>query len=86
MFGIIGSANSHIFDSINKLGFTEIVNVHHEQAATMAMQAYYRIKKEPCACIVTAGAGSSNSITELYLPGQTLSLVLLFLIKKNQVQ
>ena len=63
VFGIIGSANSHIFDSINKLGFTEIVNVHHEQAATMAMQAYYRIKKEPCACIVTAGAGSSNSIT-----------------------
>lgn len=63
VFGIIGSANSHIFDSINKLGYTEIINVHHEQAATMAMQAYYRVNGRPCACILTAGAGSSNGIT-----------------------
>ena len=26
VFGIIGSANSHIFDSITKLGFTKIVH------------------------------------------------------------
>ena len=62
-FGIIGSANSHIFDSVNKLKYTKIINVHHEQAATMAMQSYYRINGNPCACLVTAGAGSSNSIT-----------------------
>ena len=62
-FGIIGSANSHIFDSINKLRYTEIINVHHEQAATMAMQAYYRVNGRPCACILTAGAGSANGIT-----------------------
>ena len=62
-FGIIGSANSHIFDSVNKLKYTKIINVHHEQAATMAMQSYYRINGKPCACLVTAGAGSSNSIT-----------------------
>jgi len=30
VFGIIGSANSHIFDSISNLGFTEIICVHHE--------------------------------------------------------
>ena len=29
----------------------------------MAMQSYYRINGKPCACLVTAGAGSSNSIT-----------------------
>ncbi len=63
VFGIIGSANSHIFDSINKLRYTEIINVHHEQAATMAMQAYYRVNGRPCACILTAGAGSANGIT-----------------------
>tara|TARA_X000000950_G_C13880106_1_gene646535 strand:+ start:503 stop:2359 length:1857 start_codon:yes stop_codon:yes gene_type:complete len=63
VFGIIGSANSHIFDSIGKLNYTEIINVHHEQAATMAMQAYYRVNGKPCACILTAGAGSSNAIT-----------------------
>jgi acetolactate synthase-1/2/3 large subunit len=63
IFGVIGSANSHIFDSIQKLGYTEIICVHHEQAATMAMQSYYRIKKEITAALVTAGAGSSNAIT-----------------------
>ena len=40
VFGIIGSANSHIFDSINKLGYTKIINTHHEQAAVLAMGAY----------------------------------------------
>lgn len=63
VFGIIGSANSHIFDSIYNLGYTEIVCVHHEQAATMAMQTYYRITGKITAAIVTAGGGSSNAIT-----------------------
>ena len=63
VFGIIGSANSHIFDSINKLGYTKIINTHHEQAAVMAMGAYYRASGKISATIVTAGAGASNAIT-----------------------
>ena len=63
VFGIIGSANSHIFDSISNLGYTEIVCVHHEQAATMAMQSYYRISGKITAAILTAGGGSVNGIT-----------------------
>ena len=63
VFGIIGSANSHIFDSINRLGYTEIVCVHHEQAATMAMQTYFRTNGKITAALVTAGGGSSNAIT-----------------------
>jgi acetolactate synthase I/II/III large subunit len=63
IFGIIGSANSHIFDSINQLGYTKIVCVHHEQAATMAIQAYYRVTGKISAAIVTAGGGSANAIT-----------------------
>jgi len=63
IFGIIGSANSHIFDSINELGYTKIICVHHEQAATMAMQGYYRVTGKISAAIVTAGGGSSNAIT-----------------------
>ena len=38
-FGIIGSANAHIFDSIEKKGYTKIVYVHHEQSAVMAAGA-----------------------------------------------
>lgn len=63
VFGIIGSANSHIFDSIAKRGYTEIICVHHEQAAVMAAGAYFRTSGKLSAALVTAGAGSSNAIT-----------------------
>jgi acetolactate synthase-1/2/3 large subunit len=63
VFGIIGSANANIFDSIAKLNYTEIVCVHHEQAATMAMQNYYRTTGKISAALVTAGGASSNAIT-----------------------
>ena len=63
VFGIIGSANSHIFDSIQNLGYTKIICTHHEQAAIMAMAAYYRASGKVSAAIVTAGAGASNAIT-----------------------
>jgi acetolactate synthase-1/2/3 large subunit len=63
VFGIIGSANSHIFDSINKLGYTKIVNTHNEQAAVIAMGAYYRASGKLSATIVTAGGGSTNAVT-----------------------
>lgn len=63
VFGIIGSANAHIFDSIQNLGYTQIVCVHHEQAATIAMQTYYRCTGKVAAALVTAGGGSANAIT-----------------------
>jgi acetolactate synthase-1/2/3 large subunit len=63
VFGIIGSANSHIFDSINKLGYTKIINTHHEQAAVLAMGAYYRASGKLSASIVTAGGGVTNAVT-----------------------
>ena len=63
VFGIIGSANAYIFDSINKLGYTKIIYMHHEQATVMAAGAYYRTNKKLSAAIVTAGAGASNAIT-----------------------
>lgn len=63
VFGIIGSANSHIFDSINKLGYTKIINTHHEQAAVLAMGAYYRASGKLSATIVTAGGGATNAVT-----------------------
>lgn len=63
VFGIIGSANSHVFDSISKKGYTKIVCVHHEQAAVLAAGAYFRSSGKLSAALVTAGAGSSNAIT-----------------------
>ena len=63
VFGIIGSANSHIFNSINELGYTKIINTHHEQAAVMAMGAHFRASGKVSAAIVTAGAGATNAVT-----------------------
>ncbi len=63
VFGIIGAGNAHIFDSIFKKGYTEIICVHHEQAACMAIQTYYRTHGKITAAILTTGAGSTNGVT-----------------------
>ena len=63
VFGIIGSANAHIFHSIKKLNYTQIVCVHHEQAATMAIQTYFRVSGKISAALITAGGATSNAIT-----------------------
>ena len=63
VFGIIGAGNAHIFDSIQKKGYTEIICVHHEQAACMAMQTYYRVSGKVTAALLTTGGGSTNGVT-----------------------
>lgn len=64
VFGIIGSANSHIYNSLQKYPHIKTVCVHHEQVAVMAMGAYYRATgKMEAAALVTAGGGSSNAFT-----------------------
>ncbi len=62
-FGIIGSANSHIFDSVFHNSDIELICNHHEQACTMAVQTYWKLTGVPSFALVTAGAGSSNAIT-----------------------
>lgn len=78
-FGIIGSANAHIFDSIFFNSKIELICNHHEQACTMAMQTYWKISGQPTFALVTAGGGSSNAITGVLsawadsIPGLVLS-------------
>jgi acetolactate synthase-1/2/3 large subunit len=63
VFGIIGAGNAHIFDAIYRKGYTEIICVHHEQAACMAMQTYYRTSGKVTAALLTTGGGSTNATT-----------------------
>jgi len=63
VFGMIGAGNVHLFEAIAKRGYTKIVCIHHEQAATMAMQTYYRINGRLAACLLTTGAGATNGVT-----------------------
>ena len=63
VFGIIGAGNVHLFEAISRHGYTEIICVHHEQAACMAMQTYYRSCGKLSASLLTTGAGSTNGVT-----------------------
>jgi len=62
-FGIIGAGNVHLFEAIARRGYTEIICVHHEQAACMAVQTYYRTNGRLSAALLTTGAGSTNGVT-----------------------
>jgi acetolactate synthase-1/2/3 large subunit len=62
-FGIIGAGNANLFDAVGRNGFTEIVCVHHEQAACMAAQIYYRLTGKVTPVLLTTGAGSTNAVT-----------------------
>ena len=79
VFGIIGAGNAHLFDSFGKLDETELVCVHHEQAATMAMQTYYRTCGDVTIALLTTGGGSTNGFTGVVsawmdsLPGVVIS-------------
>ena len=63
IFGIIGAGNVHLYEAISRHGFTEIICVHHEQAACMAMQTYYRTCGKLSGALLTTGAGSTNGVT-----------------------
>ena len=63
VFGIIGAGNVHLFEAISRRGYTKIICVHHEQAACMAMQTYYRASGKLSASLLTTGAGSTNGVT-----------------------
>jgi acetolactate synthase-1/2/3 large subunit len=52
-----------LFEAITRRGFTEIICVHHEQAACMAMQTYYRTNGKLSGALLTTGAGSTNGVT-----------------------
>src|SRR6056300_273002 len=62
VFGIIGSANSHIYNSCAEAGI-KILNTHNEQAAVLAAGAYYRTSGKLALALVTAGGGATNAVT-----------------------
>ena len=41
----------------------EIYFFHHEQSASMAADAYYRLNNKPCLLHTTSGPGATNAIT-----------------------
>jgi len=63
VFGIIGSANAHLFDAIYCHPDLSLICLHHEQACVMAAHGYYMQSGRMAAVLVTAGAGTTNALT-----------------------
>ena len=62
VFMVTGGQAMYLDDAVGKNGNYEIICTHHEQSATMAADAYGRIKNKPAIALVTAGPGSVNAL------------------------
>lgn len=83
VFGLTGGPVVHLFDSFGRNPQIETVFMHHEQAASMAAEAYSRISPGNLGvCCITTGPGGTNAITGvlgawqdgipcIYISGQT---------------
>ncbi|MBX3707726.1 MAG: hypothetical protein KF911_13935 [Pseudomonadales bacterium] len=77
VFGIVSIHNMPIFDAINRLGRTRIIDVRHEQAGTHAADGYARATGRLGVMIASTGPGTSNTVTGLYEAQYASSRVLL---------
>jgi acetolactate synthase-1/2/3 large subunit len=66
VFGIVSIHNMPIFDAINRLGRTRIVDVRHEQGGTHAADGYARATGRMGVMIASTGPGTTNTVTGLY--------------------
>ena len=61
-FMVTGGQAMFLNDAVGKHGKYKIICNHHEQACTMAADAYGRITNKPGIALVTAGPGSVNAM------------------------
>ena len=62
VFLLSGGGMMHLLDSVGKSKFS-VIPMHHEQAASIAANAYGRTKNSIGICLVTSGPGATNAIT-----------------------
>ena len=55
VFGITGAGNIQIFDALARHGGFNLVFTHHEQAAVMAANTFYRSSGKLALVLVTTG-------------------------------
>lgn len=66
VFGIVSIHNMPIFDAINRLGKTKIIDVRHEQGGTHAADGYARATGKLGVMLASTGPGTTNTVTGLY--------------------
>jgi acetolactate synthase-1/2/3 large subunit len=65
VFGYIGGAIAHLYDSLDKNPNIEIVNTINEQGAGFAAEGYARITGKTGIATATSGPGATNLITPI---------------------
>ena len=65
VFGYVGGAIAHLYDSLDKIEGIEIVNTIHEQSAGFAAEAYARVTEKTGVAIATSGPGATNLVTPI---------------------
>lgn len=65
-FMVTGGGAMHLNDAIGRSRDIEWLCCHHEQACSMAAQAYFRLCGKPALVNVTTGPGGTNAITGVY--------------------
>jgi acetolactate synthase-1/2/3 large subunit len=63
VFEVVGGMITHLLDSIHQRGKIRVVSVHHEQAASFAVDGYGRMRNQPCVAMATSGPGATNLLT-----------------------
>ena len=77
IFSLGGGHINPIYHACSDVGI-RIIDTHHEQGASMAADAYGRVKRKPGVCLVTAGPGFTNTITGIagaYLANSPLMVI-----------
>lgn len=63
IFELSGGMITHILDSVQALGRTRLISMHHEQAAAFAADAVGRVSGIPGVAMATSGPGATNLLT-----------------------
>jgi len=63
IFTVCGGGSVFLNDALGRSEKIQYIACHHEQAASMAAEAYARIKNQIGVCMVTSGPGGTNSVT-----------------------
>ena len=66
VFMVTGGGSMHLNDSFGRSKKIHSIPLHHEQACSMAADAYFRIKNKSAVVNVTTGPGGINALNGVY--------------------
>lgn len=63
IFSVVGGGSMHLNDAFGHQDGLHVTYHHHEQAAAMAAEAFFRVNNQMSCTCVTSGPGATNAIT-----------------------